>query len=585
MRAVRTPLLALLVSACAPALAPAPTPARGRPVAPNAPRIAFAAPSLTARRLPLVRACLADPRSPSPDATDYGYGYEFDAAPLYPVAQGPRVEEMPRGEGLPRTLDELYDAIGLQAPLMNTCYRWARSHSAGKLQAATVQVELQIDPFGLVRHVSAEGGGNDLDGCVADVLRAVSLERSTARATLAKVRLAFAPAALNAPLDVPSRPKVEAASLPPICVEREGPMPTDELEQPGNGPFVTFDDWTAQREQIDWQRAHPGKRRPRVYRDCTAISGRMPPQAFQRALASNKGALQTCYAAARQANPSLSGRLAVTYRVDAEGVPKKVDVEAPSGDLATCVRAAIEQVRVPFVNPDVTVTSRHTFTLEPPPAPLPAEPAERGKVLIERGDAVGAVEAFVEVVRRNADGDACMGRLGILRAMLARAPWVDDPRVWAALDDFVAVGPTLPASSATNACLEEAAPVVAEVATFPFALDESGVRAAQNLGRFASPIPGSALVQSARERVDKLLRRWPRMPGHATLRELEASAILATDPWDVAEGRLPALLLGIDDERAMSRLVRMVPNASQREQSRGWNAERGETVRRFGFCE
>lgn len=492
---------------------------REAPVAPSAPLIAYEAPSL-ATDVSYEKVCTSGAASTSGD--DQPRAFEFDPIPLHALPFGPRIAEMPR-RGPRRSSRELRDAVGRQVAHMNACYRWARH--VDRIEGVEVDAGLTIDPFGRVSQVEVSGSTR-LDECVHEGLSAMQVDGPTPRVTKAKLRIAFVPSGLDLASKAPPRPKAPAPPPVSSCIQQPKPLPVDELvvEQ----TLVTFDDWSRDQEIATFRRTHPGRPLPPAQRPgCTTHSFAAMPQDFERALRSNLGAFRQCYARALQSAPGLTGEVRAAVRFGMTGLAEQVDLAAPNQALTACLRAAFEELAVRPLPPEPTRVS-YAFRLTPtiPLASSSTDPLERGRHRLELLDAEGALASFAQAVRESGGGEReCWGRLGVLQATLAKAPWVDDARVRSATEDFVRHLEHARDPAALGSCVAAAAPIVVEVAAWPFRpVSPGGLRHA-SIGRWQSSTLSEGAKDEAVERSKRLLALSPRVPGRSLLLELVASRV------------------------------------------------------------
>lgn len=160
---------------------------------------------------------------------------------------------------------------------------------------------------------------------------------------------------------------------------------------------------------------------------------------------------------------------------------------------------------------------------------------------------------------------------------------MDDPRVWAAFDDVLAILPRLPGNRPTRACLDAAASVLESVAMWPFA-PRDGLTEPNTIGRFGSPIPGDAVAREAAARAQAILDRGGPFPASLPLREFVVSAAFALGER-LDDEVLPALLADLDDPRVIEDLLRLRDRAQDRDEYRAWTPTLGGRASRFhGSC-
>lgn len=82
----------------------------------------------------------------------------------------------------------------------------------------------------------------------------------------------------------------------------------------------------------------------------TQVTGRLPPEAVQRAVRANFGRLRACYEAGLLRDPGLEGRIAVKFVIDRAGAVALASAEErslPDGSVAACVARAFSQMTFP----------------------------------------------------------------------------------------------------------------------------------------------------------------------------------------------------------------------------------------------
>lgn len=541
------PLLALVVCGCAgrpehvqrPAVAAA-VPAR-KPV--QAVPIEYALPSVEPSAA-YEKVCRSD-AAPFDRENGYGYSFDLDPVPLYPLPYGPRIREMPR-QGAPRVYTDVYEAISTQREHLTACFGWARHGTRDS--SAYLRTRFTIDPFGLVSNVTVEGGSRGLNECVKEGLEAVRVDDAKPRITEVELGLEFSASGPPRPAPAPPRPPQPPRPLPlSRCVELPVPVPTDQLVVPRHTPIPWFKD--VGREVGPRARMHSSPPR-RSNTACLAYRSR--PEDFERAILSNLGAYRECYRTALQSAPGLKGVLTFRLEFGPTGQVEQATVDAELGqELSSCMRGALMEL-VAQVAPMTPVRVTYQFKLVPTPPPALAErdPLVRARTLLERQDADGALESFAEAIRSSGGGlKECWGRLGVLRAMLVKAPWVDDPRVRAALESFVRYADRA-STPALSPCLKAAAPVVAAVGTWPFTLGrDQGIRH-RRVGPWESGAIREGVYDDALARAEEVLALSPSLPGRMLLLEFVATGRADRGKTDEAiDALVPLLAAGLQAER------------------------------------
>jgi hypothetical protein len=182
-------------------------------------------------------------------------------------------------------------------------------------------------------------------------------------------------------------------------------------------------------------------------------------RALQQGVASNLGGFAACHAAARDRDPGLAGTVTLRWQIGESGVPEAIEV-AGAGDAAlfTCLGDAAAALWIPGLPPRRFAVVHH-FALAAP-APIVGDGHDAALDLLAARDADGALARWAALLAADPDGpDACRWRVGVLRASMARAPWLDDARVIAALTDLIAHARAIDAGAA-RACLATARPSI-----------------------------------------------------------------------------------------------------------------------------
>ncbi len=477
------------------------------------------------------------------DALDeQSYGFEFALVPLHPLPFGPRIAEMPRG-GARRTMDDLREALERQTEHMNACYRWARYRQ--RLETVDLEVSFDVDQFGVVTNVVVSEAPAEFGACVQEGLEAMRVGFRTPRLTEARAQIRFMPSGLGRPSRAPERPRLPARPRRSSCIQQPVPVPVDYLSSQDSYPMMAFDDYNAEQEREEWERAHPNRGFPTDRCGCTTVSFRTPPEDVERTILSNLGVYRQCYRAALGAEPGLSGSLQVRSVIDDTGLFRVIHVQGAGGDgLHACVAAGFEELQVqPATTGQINVLYTFTLTPELPPTAQGTGTLARAERRLVELDAAGAAQDFELWLRSHPEpASQCRGRLGVLRAELIRAPWVDDPRVWQATRDFATRAVQWSRVGDTKRCLKDADSIVARVATWPYQLINAGGMRYPRLGRWHSGAFGGDSRDVAWERVQALLELGERVPGRALLLEFAAMVHAdRDDPYDARQALVPVL--------------------------------------------
>lgn len=125
--------------------------------------------------------------------------------------------------GLARGTSELRHALHSRAMHFNRCYRWAKH--GGRLGEATVTASMDVDSFGVVANVKADGPPK-LATCVAEGLQSMRVDNHTPRNTHIRLPIAFRPSPFGDPQQRPERRKLCRRRLPrPSARLRPVPFP------------------------------------------------------------------------------------------------------------------------------------------------------------------------------------------------------------------------------------------------------------------------------------------------------------------------------------------------------------------------
>lgn len=542
----------------------APTPLAPPPPAPIAYELPNGNVSVSAAKV-----CRAPLDAAPADRRDQSLGWEFGPVVLRALPFGPRIAEMPRA-GPRRTASDLFEAVRRETAHMNACYRWSRQRS--QVKRVELTTSLSVDPWGVPGDIHVSGGGAELDDCVKEGLGVMRVSYRTPRETKAKLVLAFEPSGLGRPLVAPARPKAHPPDAPrSLCMQQPTPLPVDVLDLVAAGapPLATFDDHSQEQEDFEWQRQNPGKRRPIVRYSCAAVGVVVRPADVLRTIDSNTGAYRRCYSQALSRTPGLRGKLVVRATLGDSGLMERARVDGV-GDpaLADCMAAAFAELSM---QPSPVGEHELSYTFELNPDPLPevreTNPLALARAALERLDGDGALRNFAQAVRASGGGaDECWARLGVVQAMLVKAPWVLDPRVSAATDQFVRWAANVRRPGAHDACLDAAAPVIASIGTWPFvAGTPTGLRHAR-AGRFVSSAFGQGAQDDALARATKLLGAAPTVPGRVELLEFSGSVLATRSDIDATIGALVPLFRERLEAERVELLLRALVNQASREE-------------------
>lgn len=120
---------------------------------------------------------------------------------------------------------------------------------------------------------------------------------------------------------------------------------------------------------------------PSVRQGATTVSSGLPPEVIQRIVRQNFGRFRFCYENALRNNPTLAGRLTVSFTIDATGAVQKAHENgATIGDkaLIACVVRGFANLSFPAPSTRADVNVSYPLIFAPseqaPPAPAPAKP-------------------------------------------------------------------------------------------------------------------------------------------------------------------------------------------------------------------
>ncbi len=512
---------------------------KGVPVAKPAPkrRIAYTLPRLPAAPK-TTRVC----HMPTPPRTGVlprkrkWKQYDFSGDTLHPVAYGARVAER-RPSSLVRTATDVREALLRHSGKFTACYRWVRFR--GRVQwrgEPSLPVEFSVDPLGAIVNPKVSYGSSgwgrntnkderDFVACVRDVLKRVRVSRRTSRTTQVEARLDFgmSRALRGRPRLRPKRPRFgrvdELAAQ--ACVATWPKMPVTKLRVDTLVRFDDYDDAQAEREHKRYERRYnrySGTKRFRVApsvrigRHCGRHDDRLDKAAIRNGIRSNLGAFRECYRDALARAPGLRGRVFTQFAISETGELGGVQVKVPNGDakFKSCIAKHIMAIRTPRV-PNQPIGVRYPFQLEPE-RPIVHTAAQA----LAAGDGKRAAILYAEQVRASGGGTAeCKARLGVLRAMLRVAPWIDDHRVRSVATSLAtyarSVGPT---SSGMRTCLRGVARTLNRVALWP-------LMPGKRIPIFSSVRRDLLGAMEVAGQISNLLALWPTHPDAVVLRHLE----------------------------------------------------------------
>lgn len=378
--------------------------------------------------------------------------YDFSAVELSPVNAGPRIRDRPH-VGLGRTTRELRAVFAENGGDIASCWKFASSRGAAP---TTLAVGMTIEPLGSTRDLtvtSERAEDAELAACVRAALEGASFVGTTTRPLRLATELAFTRAdqlPWKAPWPSPvPRPAIERRRGT-VCspVIDDGQVAVVGLEKP------------LEVSDADPSRVPPRHGVPEVRFGCAQTILDVDKRAIRIAFESNRGAFQRCYADAAARDPALAGEVAFQLAFDAAGAVRTAQWTSGPGDepFHACMIAALAELWV-VPAPSSPLEVHLPFALVPLPASPPAvdDPA----ALLAAGDAEGALAAWTAKLRSPVSPElACRGRAGVLLALAKMTPWLDDPRITAAIADLASAAAAL-SPGAGRACVAPTSDLVA----------------------------------------------------------------------------------------------------------------------------
>jgi hypothetical protein len=383
--------------------------------------------------------CSGEPRTAHKKVT-----YEFSELPLFPVRRGPRATERSHA-GYARTTLQLAELLHREHFAIRGCWKWAAARGA---PATKVDLAVTIAPDGTSRglEVVVHSGARELERCLRDNLAGMSLGDRSPRTTRFTARLELSHADQPPWPRPPSRPMPQRRTAPlRACGPVVDGVPPDVVAEPR--PFLVDDRDPAREPRL-----------PSVQIGCTTVRAVPSKARIRDAFLANRGALQACYASARERSrlgpDEPGGTVTVSALFGGGGLAQRVQVGG-AGDTAfhECVAAAAREVWLVPPPSDGVIEVNVPFDLRPPRArPGSAED------MLRDDDFDGALAAWSREARTATDKkEACRARVDLVRAWAARAPWLDDERLFAALRDAGRAAAGLPAADGAT-CIQ---PIVA----------------------------------------------------------------------------------------------------------------------------
>ncbi|MBS1121342.1 MAG: hypothetical protein H6Q90_3570 [Deltaproteobacteria bacterium] len=434
--------------------------------------------------------------------------YEFAPRPIEPVRRGPTTADRSRA-GLPRSSLQLDEAFNRAAQPITRCWKWASARGA---TPTTIEVTFTADGFGKTSQLSVTAkhhASAELVGCLQDTLRELELRELSARTTRMTATLLFTLA---------DQPPWPARPRRPIAIAAEG------LRQRTCTPILVDGPIDRVKAGVPLEVSDADASRtphlPTVRVGCVTRSWLPNKRDIRQAFEANLGAYQRCYADARSRDPGLAGTVLLTARFAGSGIASNVTVSgAGEASFESCLVAAARDVWLtPSPGAGHSIEVRFPLALVPATQPT----AQTAEALLVAGDSDAAIERWAAELATSRDApSACLARVGILRALVAQAPWPDDARTDAALRELGAFAATMRRSELLP-CIEQASDLIRELA-----MAEVGQQRNfrwSSLGRVEAMLPLAQAIDGA------LARRRPSSPEprrwYPELRLLRAELLL-----------------------------------------------------------
>lgn len=434
--------------------------------------------------------------------------FELTQRPLEPVRRGPLDRERSHATR-PRSFAQLEDVLRAAESALSGCWKWAASRGA---PVATLDLAFTVTPFGTTTaHAVTDpiGQSSELVSCLRDNVVHAAIDEVATRATRMHVKIAFVRANQPAWPKPPQRPAIAVTPRGKQCVPVID-APADELVSP---VVFTVDDSDDSRM--------PPTGGPTVTVGCLSTSPQVAdPIDIRIAIESNRGALQRCYAAARERDASLTGEITLEVPF-ADGISQAGATASGAGDAAfhECLVAATRDLWIPDWIPKRSIVARYHFAL-----------ADAGAV----DDPEAKLRARVRELRAaKSDLARCKARARIFEAFVDKAPWLDDARVLAATKDLTTAAAKLEPVHATL-CLEP--------------VEDMLKRVAYGGQRMLRP---NRLRWSWLDRIEAVMPAADRLSWGAALRWFHAATLAMTDRHAEGIALLKALTTSSDRQIAV----------------------------------
>ncbi len=446
-------------------------------------------------------------------------------------------------EEITTELDELQRFDG--GPL-RACYRrarWTKPDLAGD-----VPVGLSIDEWGRVERVTTDAAAidSDLGACLSRVLTGTSVGSYTPRRTFLTVVFRLLPSGQTRPKWRPARPALRprAATGQRVCVEQPAVLPLDRLDEPA--AIVVVDDFSKEQDQEERRERYradkkawiAGGRRgpePKMVPDVIPCYARLRGKPNRPDVAASvsfqRGDFEACYAEAVARGHSAGGEVELVAFVNRAGqfeAPRPRSSTTGDGRLDRCLGDALAHAHV-------ATGLGGIFEVHVPLRLSPAAGAvasvatdaeETAGDALDRGDGETAWDRYRNALAATPAPRRCALTVGLLQAALTAAPWQEDERVSAAVEEVREAMHAAPKSEVAT-CQKQALPILTAWVARPFDLGGATRR--------------PAIERRAAARIQRLLSFEPALPGSGLLRLLRGEALIRSSRWlEAADGFLAA---------------------------------------------
>ncbi len=498
--------------------------------------------------VPIVRACDRDLSSRAERASAAHVLCELDEPlEIHPVVLGPRhrgAVSYPRvAEEITTELDELQRFDG--GPL-RACYRWARWTQPDL--AGDVPMGLSIDEWGRIDRVTADAPavGSDLSACLSRTLTGMSVGSYTPRRTFLTVVFRLLPSGQTRPKRRPARPALRprAATGQRVCVEQPAVLPIDRLDE--STAIVVVDDFSEEQDQEERRERYRAEKRawiaggrrgpePKMVPDvipCYArVRGKPNRPDVAASISFQRGDFEACYAEATARGHGGASEVALVAFVNRAGQFERTRAQSSTtgeAKLDSCLADALAHAHV-------ATGLGGIFEVH---VPLRLSPAAHGVASVatdaeemagdalDQGDGQTAWGRYRNALAATPAPRRCAVTVGLLQAALTAAPWQEDERVSAAVEELREAMRAVPQSEVAT-CQKLALPILTPWVARPFDLGGATRR--------------PAIDVRAAARMQRLLSFEPPLPVSGLLRVLRSEALLRSSRWlEAADGFLAA---------------------------------------------